>query len=443
MTEEIFNYVMKNFEADCRVDIGKFNINYGIDNSSKIQISKSNINYFNRREPLDLSVVVWKEWNSEKIPFLFNRRSDLNLITQSENNVIINFDIIASSFYFLTNWQEYVSNERDNYGRFRMTDSIQYKLDFLCLPVVNYYFDILKTAIEIAYNIKFVQNIWQGKKVAICLSHDIDLCKSAWIQGSFRELLKGNILTPFQLIASKLFAKDKWFNFSEIVAIEREFNANSTFFFLPFKGKKNGIPNADYNISKPEFRQVFKMLSESGSETAIHGSIGTSTDSGLLKNEIKKIGEEVIGNRFHFLMYDSFLSPSVLSESGLKYDSSLGFAEAIGFRNSYCLPFYLFDIKNNCSTDIIEIPLMVMDVSFGTKYIGLTQEEALNKMCDLLNEVEKFNGCFTLLWHNTYFSEYKYSGWKNVHYKFLEYGFGRGALMTGGGEIYNLFCSDL
>ena len=441
MTEVIFSYILKNFAAIYKIETDEFNINYGIDNRSKIQIKKGDTDYFNKKEPLNLSGVIWKEWMGEKIPFLFDSDSENIIISNEEGNVVINYDFIASAFFFLSNWQEYTSPDKDIYGRFRMTESIQYKQNFICKPVVNYYFDILKNAIEQAYHIKLSQKLWKEKKMAVCLTHDIDLCESAWIQGSFRELLKGNIFAPFKLLASKLFANDRWFNFKEIIDIEKKFNLSTTFYFLPFKGRKNGIPNADYNISKPKFRKVFGLIRENGSEIAIHGSIGTSTDSGLLKSEIEKMGVEVNGNRYHFLMYDSYLSPSVLSESGLKYDSSLGFAESIGFRNAYCLPFYLFDIKNCRSTDIIEIPLNVMDVSYGKKYMDITKEEALNKTCHIIDEIEKFNGCFTLLWHNTYFSEYKYEGWKDIYSRIVEHCTGKDAQIASGNEICKLFDS--
>jgi hypothetical protein len=440
MTEEMFNYFLKNFEAIYNIEHGRFNISYGIDKNSVIQIKKGNVNWFNRQEPPDPAGVIWKEWNGEKIPFLFDSDSVPAIVTHSDKQVVINYDIIASGFCLLSNWQEYVSHDKDIYGRFRMTESIQYKLDFICKPVVNYYFDILKSAIETAYN-RIVQNLWQGKKMAVCLTHDIDLCESAWLQGSFRELLKGNIFTPLRLIASRLFGDDRWFNFREITETEKKSGANSTFFFLPYKGKKNGIPNADYNISDPKFKKVFSQITESGSEVAIHGSIGTSSDPDLLKSEIARIDSEVTGNRFHFLMYDSSLTTAVLSESGLKYDSTLGFAENIGFRNSCCMPFFLYDFKNKRSSDVLEIPLHVMDVSFSEKYMSITKEEALVKVYDLVKEIEKFNGCFTLLWHNTYFSEYKYTGWKDVYCKILEHCSGKDALMTSGRNIYNLFTS--
>lgn len=439
MEEEILKYILKNFEAIYGIKPGAFNIKYGIDKKSKIQIRKGSVNYFTTNEPFDLSGVLWKEWNGEKIPFLFDNDPAPAIYIQSANQVIINYDIIASAFYLLSNWQEYVSKNKDNYGRFRMTESIQHKLNFICKPVVNYYFDILKTAIEKSYNIKLDHGLWHGRKMAVCLTHDIDLCESAWIQGSFRELLKGNVFSPLKLVSGKLFGHDAWFNFKEILETEKKYHSNSTFFFLPYKGRIKGIPNADYDISKSKFSKVFKLIEENGSEVAVHGSIGTNRDSDLLKSEINRVGVEVTGNRFHFLMYDSTVSPLVLSEAGLKYDSTLGFAETIGFRNSYCLPFYLFDINNRRSTDIVEIPLNVMDASFGEKYMGLSKEEALVKVCDLINEIEIFNGCFTLLWHNTYFSEYKYSGWKNVYCKILDYCITKDALITSGKNICKLF----
>lgn len=435
----MFKYFLKNFEAIYNIEHGRFDISYGIDKNSRIQVKKGNVKWFNSRDQVDLSGVIWKEWNGENIPFLFDSESLSPIISQSDYGVVINYDIISSGFYLLSNWQEYVSSDKDTYGRFRMTESIQFKLDIICKPVVNYYFDILKAAIEVAYDIKIVQNLWQGKKMAVCLTHDIDLCESAWLQGSFRELLKGNIFAPLKLVASRLFEDDRWFNFQDIIETEKRSGANSTFFFLPYKGKKEGIPNADYDISEPKFKKVFSQVEGSGSEVAIHGSIGTSSDADLLKSEIERIDCDVTGNRFHFLMYDSSLTPAILSESGLKYDSTLGFAENIGFRNSCCLPFFLYDFQNNKSSDILEIPLHVMDVSFSEKYMNISKEEALYKVYDLIGEIEKFDGCFTLLWHNTYFSEYKYSGWKEVYRKILEHCADKKALMTSGRNIYNLF----
>lgn len=435
IAEKIFNYVLKNFKLAYKINPGELDINYGINHSSRIQVRKGRTDYFDGIGTFDLNGITWGEWNNTNIPFLFHSGSYDTIISVSEGSVIINYDIVASSFYFLSNWQEYASHEKDDYGRFPFTQSIQYKLKIAGIPVVNYYFGILAEAVETGYNIRLEKNLWSGRDVAVCVTHDIDLCESAWLQGSYREIMKGNILSPFKLIAKKIFYDDEWFNFREIIDIESGFNIKSTFFFLAENKVKNGIPNADYDITKSKFRNIFDLIEKSGSEIAVHGSIGTHQDVDLLKSEIGRTGKDINGNRFHFLLFDTVNTPEVLSRSGLQYDSTLYFAETIGFRNAFCLPFYLFDIKNFCSTDVIEIPLSVMDTSFEKRYMKISQEVALTIMCDMLEHVKKFNGCFTLLWHNNRFSEYKYKGWKDIYCRFIMYAIKQGAFISGCKEI--------
>jgi len=86
---------------------------------------------------------------------------------------------------------------------------------------------------------------------------------------------------------------------------------------------------------------------------------------------------------------------------------------------------------------VVEIPLIVMDTSLSSgKYMRLDREEALQKVCELMDETEKFNGVFTLLWHNTSFSDYKYTGWRKVYIDILAYGLKKNGLLTNGKDIY-------
>lgn len=436
---DILSYVLKNFFAVYKIKPMNIDIGYGTDEVGKIWIKRNDNHYFEYHEVLNLRNIIWKEWKKVKIPFLFDNKNTGDIISMNKGNIIINYDIVASSFYLLTNWQEYISQSKDDYGRFSYSDSLQYQLQISEIPVVNYYFDILRDAIETGYNINLIQDLWEKKSFSVCLTHDIDLCESAWIQGSYREFIKGRIFSPIKLITKKIITNDDWFNFDKIIEIERYYKVNSTFMFLANSESKNGIPNADYNISHPKYRKTLVLILKNKSEVAIHGSIGTHKNTDLLKSEIERTSANIKGNRFHFLLYDVYSTPEVLTQSGLKYDSTLYFAETCGFRNSYCFPFYLYDIKNNLTTDIIEIPLTVMDVTFEKKYLNISQEEALQKMINLANEIEKFGGCFTLLWHNTSFSDYKYKGWKEIYCKFLEFAIEKGALITNGENIYELF----
>jgi len=131
---------------------------------------------------------------------------------------------------------------------------------------------------------------------------------------------------------------------------------------------------------------------------------------------------KIDGNRFHFLMFDPIKTPSILESSGIKYDSTLGFAESIGFRRGTCFPFYLYDFQNQSISNVLEIPLMVMDASLsGQKYMNLNPTSAFSAIKPIIDEVHKFEGVFTILWHNTFFSKYKYTGWSAVLEETLTY----------------------
>lgn len=135
-------------------------------------------------------------------------------------------------------------------------------------------------------------------------------------------------------------------------------------------------------------------------------------------------------------MFDVLKTVSVLEDCKIKYDTSLGFAEKIGFRRGTCFPFYLYNFEKNKISQVIEIPLIVMDSSLSnTKYMGLSQEKAIEHIFDLINEVKKFNGVFTILWHNTFFSNYKYTGWKNVYIEVLKFCKANNGLLTNAKEI--------
>ena len=432
-------YILSCFSSIYKINFEDLSINYGIDNKSRIQIRKGNIEYFSKREDLDLTNIIWKEWNNTSIPFLFDSKDD-DIFQYDNDQIIINFDIIASSFYFLSNWQEFTNKDRDNIGRFLYSESIQNKLNIIEIPVVNYYFDILKNAIEKAYNVSLKVELWNKHEFATFVSHDIDNCQSAWLQGAKSELLNFKFISAAELIFSKIFKEDKWFNFNEILELEKGLGINSTFFFLCRKGRNFGYYNADYNIKNKKFKKVFANIIENGSEIGIHGSFGTHDNLNNFKTDLIKLPSNINGNRFHFLKFDIEKTPQILNDCNIKYDSSLAFAEHFGFRNSFCYPFYLYDIINDKPTHILEIPLILMDGTLQNKrYLKVSKDDVLLRVNGIINEVKKFNGVFSILWHNTHFSEYKYKGWKKIYIELIEMCKKENSGFINGINLYNIF----
>ncbi len=436
----MFDYILSHFYSVYSID-QNVKIHYGYTGENGVLIAKYSGNFFKEKKPHPQDI-TWHEWNGKNIPFLFG--SDRNdILKVGENTVQIEQDIIAGAFYFLSGWQEYHCNNRDHHDRFPYSESIQKKLNIVTVPVVNYYFDILKTAIEIAYNIELKRNYDIGTKTCICLTHDVDHCKSAWKIGGMDAIKKWNFITPWKLLLMKLFIKDAWFNFDEVLSIEERFNARSTFFFIPVQGKLDGLPNADYDVNSQEIKTIFSNIDARGFEIAIHGSFGTSTNLSQLSKELKKM-PHVYGNRFHFLKWDTLLSGGVIEKAALRYDSTLGFAEHIGFRHSYCFPFRPFDHDKGEAFKFLEIPLNVMDTTYWLKdYMGLEKSEIPESLRSLFTEVDKFGGCMTLLWHNNTFSKYKYAGWKEIYIGFLEYCKNNHAVFHTAGDLLTMFSNLL
>ena len=395
-------------------------ISYGNEDHGKIRIRQG------ETTPLTIGCeyiphgdeIVWKSWKGTEVPFFFSRDAQ-DLITKSGDEFIIGQDIIASAFFLLSGWNEYYSGDKDSHGRFPYASSIQKRLDITGKPIVNYYFDILKTVIEEASGKSIYPHTWEGKPFVLCLTHDIDTCETGWMQGGLHALKNMQFLTPIKLIYKKLSGKDAWFNFEDILRLEQFYGAPSTFFFLTTQEIRLGIKNADYNLRDPKFQRVFELLAKAGSEVGIHGSAGTYLDTEQLKDELQQFRVPVNGNRFHFLLYDPAASGRIIDECGLAYDTSLGFAEQPGFRNSFCFPFHPWDFKNDQPFLHFEIPLTLMDGTLQ-KYMNLKPSETRSQFEPLIEEVRKFGGCMTVLWHNTHFSEYKFAGWKEVYTQILE-----------------------
>jgi hypothetical protein len=440
-----FEFVLKNFFLFHKPEEKATGIQYGQLGKGKVKIKQSaDEKFFGSFKDINSKDVIWKKWKSRSIPLCFDSSDEDDMFTEENGNLTINYDIIASAFYFLSGWNEFVSGKNDELGRITYEGSIIKELGIINFPVVNYYFDILKTAIERAYNTKVKDNLWSKNEFAVALTHDIDNCMSAWLEGSFSEIKKGRIFSVPGLILKRVFSKDEWFNFDLISEIEKEFDSTSTYYFLPGKGKSGKFANADYDISSAEIQSVIKTLSDKGNEIGVHGSFGSHMDKELLMDDIRRVNrKDLKGNRFHFLMFDLKKTTGVLEDSGIKYDSSLGFSDQTGFRRGTCLPFYIYDFHKNRISDVIEIPLIVMDAALrnSMKYKP-SDEKLFSELEVLMEETRKFHGVLTILWHNNYFSDYKYKGWKDVYINILKACKEKNALIISAGKIHKIMADN-
>ncbi|TXK44872.1 hypothetical protein FVR03_13020 [Pontibacter qinzhouensis] len=385
----------------------RYKISYGnAAGETGVVIKKYAGNFFEGQEPQP-GQPVWYEWKGKRIPFFFEHDQVAELVKYKDGVAYIQYDIVAAAFYLLSGWQEFHSQHHDQFGRFPYSASVQSKYGFIGIPVVNYYFSILKEAIENCFDVKLKQKQWKDSAFATCLTHDIDRLQSAWKVAGMQRLKQGRHLAVARLCTKKLLKKDAWNNIPEVMALAEKHQLKATYFWMAQNQTYKGHPNADYKVQEPLYQKTLQTLAEAGHEVALHGSFGTCESTDQLLEEAERLQVPVSGNRFHYLQYKPKITPTIVQQSQLAYDSTLGFAEQTGFRNSFCHPFFPYDFKNRKAFDFLELPLIAMDVTlYGPNYMHLRPAEVLQLLRPILREVKEFGGLFTLLWHNENISDY-------------------------------------
>jgi hypothetical protein len=348
----------------------------------------------------------YRDYSGQRVPFFFDSHPETPLVERSAGRITINADVISAAFYLLSGWQEYFSDVRDRHGRFPYAASVQQKYDFVAMPVVNYYFDVLKTAVEHVMGQPLNARRWpEDAPFAAFISHDIDTLYSAWKAPAKAALKQGNVLRFGKFLWRHLTAPDNWNNLETVAAATAAFGAASTFFMLPeTRPGADGTLNADYGLSGG-LRQRLWALDQQGCEICVHGSIGTATDAQQLDREVRRLQPNFSGLRFHYLGWEPRRTPALIEATHyFAYDSTLGFAEHFGFRNSYCLPFYPFNFGAGRAHEFLEIPLNVMDASLHhPNYLQLQAHEILPALQPMFTEIERFGGVVSVLWHNNHF----------------------------------------
>ena len=102
----------------------------------------------------------------------------------------------------------------------------------------------------------------------------------------------------------------------------------------------------------------------------------------------------------------------------MDWDSTAGYSEIEGFRCGICHDFPVFDFLERKMLHLREKPLIAMDVTLA-HYQRYSSVEATEQLLKLRRQVEKHQGEFVLLWHNSSWNTYFWAPWKEVFLRFI------------------------
>lgn len=310
------------------------------------------------------------------------------------------FDLPLSLLLTLSRFEETLPVTRDQYGRFPASESLASKEGFLGRPIVDEYGLAFEQALR---------NLLPGwepepRIFRAMVTHDID---SVGIPFSLRQSL-GHILKRRNPMAAArdVVAAVTRLSPAYLEAVRDVSSLAMGAGLTPavyWKASPRGPMDSGYDPGHPKVRKMIRWVAEHGAENGIHPGFETYLHPERLREEAATLREifetDRIGGRQHYLRW----SPETWLDwesCGLAYDSSVGFADRIGFRAGTCIPYRPWMLSENRELRLVEIPLLVMEGTL-THYMGLTRTESPEAIKGCIERCRTVGGVFTLLWHNT------------------------------------------
>lgn len=320
-------------------------------------------------------------------------------VETSPGNFRCTEDLLASIVLVLSRCEELDPPHRDAHGRFEASTSMAVRDGYLERPIVDEYGLALQAV---------VQAMMPGckpaaRKLRVKLSHDIDeigipfslrdaavqLIARRSVGAGLRDLASGVApVMPGSLLQVK-----------EICSFAEECGLRSA---LYWKASKPGPYDSGYSLADPRVAQVITWARERNIEMGVHPGYETFLSMEKLSKEVNRCREalrcERMGGRQHYLRW----RPETWKdweECGLAYDSTLGYADRVGFRAGTCAPYRPWLWKENRRAELLEIPLIMMDRTL-TSYMSLSPDESIALLKVLMRRCEAVGGVLTVLWHN-------------------------------------------
>jgi hypothetical protein len=421
---------------NCNIETGSKN--FEITNTeSDTKLIISDVFFDNARKcwikPNSMPALPLSSWNpllddnleaklvDQDIPILFGKPG----LLKKQNYWFLNLDIFGSAFFMLSRYEEFVIQDKDEHNRFSATSSIAYKANFLERPIINEYLEILWCCIHSLWpEIQRKKRTFR-KLISCDVDHPYDLVdyslKRIILRVGARLIRDRNPLLALYDGLNYLFTKvgsnhfDQYrSNIDWMIRVNKKHGNKVAFYFIPIQ--TDPVKDDKTDIKSKRISALLRHIDQSGHEVGIHPGYNSykspdifkqSVD--ILKDACQSVGIDIssLGGRQHYLRFDIDQTPLLWQENGLVYDSSLFYADRPGFRAGVCYEFTMYSLSERKKMALKQRPLIIMDHAV-IKNKSDDVSCIVNRVNIFRSICEKYNGDFTLLWHNSSFGKKAY-----------------------------------
>ncbi|MEW5691809.1 MAG: hypothetical protein AB1765_00780 [Candidatus Hydrogenedentota bacterium] len=419
--------------------LNNYFLNYLLNNNYSVQYSADNRSYevsFCSDGGKKIVVKIMRTGFSKTLPELqspikiFNKYLKMYSLHQpagnkmfeyiTKQNIFIikfNINIIDDTFCYFTR----INRDGNKFTRILKTD----------YPIVDAIYYLFTETVNKAAEENNMHPVLSRKKncLQIYLTHDVDIMNKNF--GSLLRLAGINfykfmtmgfkvkyLLEIFEYMIQKLNYDD----FSVLYQIEQDYS--STFFLHPgyknltfYQKFINFLINPRYQLTEKTVEELKKRKKNIG----LHSGYHSAKIKSLLEQECTRIssiaGQRVDVTRFHFLAFDTRITPGILEKNGITIDMSLYYNRHTGwYYHQTTLPYFLFDTSDFIQIQVVEIPTVLMDATLYN-YYDLGYEEARNRSIELLENLKNFSSLCSINFHTESFvmrKEYIVGIYKNI-----------------------------
>ena len=406
-----FSILLEEFLGQpCTYTIDKKTIDYKISFSTEKEViikneffnNYSDENTYLTKRALPTHIIKWsdRDHQIEQLPILYGAAG----IKEINETITIQADLIASSFFMLSRWEEVVDDDLDLHDRCQGKNSIAYKNNFLHRPIVNEYAEVLWSI--------FTKAGYTGKRskhsYSNVITHDVDQPYQWPDWNTSIKHLGGDLIKrrDLSLATSNL----KSFYRTKIHGDQDPFDQHQ--YLLDLADKNNYKACFNFIISNrsrydqalsmhdPRLKSLIDRIEAAGHQIGYHPGYNVHLDQNIFNEELALlqtlVKQDIISGRQHFLRFKTPDTWRLWDKSGMQWESTMGYSDLPGFRCGTCYTYTVFDCKARKKLSIKEKPLILMDATlvYYQKSIDLDSLYALKNQC------KKHHGEWVTIWHN-------------------------------------------
>lgn len=386
-----------------------------------LSVSGAKINYSNQALDHGLHIVPSGFLFQNKIKAEFPGITDgqySKAIFPTEGSKDFNYDPLAAVFYMVSRYEEYLSSEKDQYGRFAPEKVFSFQHGFYLKPMAHYWAEEIKDKLLA----KFPDFEFPQKNFRALATIDVDNGYAYKGKGSVRTLgayVKDVLRFKFKSVVERTHVitgnKKDPFNYYQFhKRVCTKYGILLRYFVLCANKSEH---DHGLDITSNSFKKLVRKLRFCG-RVGLHPSYSSNSNISLLKYEkrtlSKLLRKPVIHSRQHFIKLKFPETYRNLISVGIKKDYSMGYPDHPGFRACIAESYPFYDLEEEKITPLMIIPFQTMDTQYSD-YKKMDAEAATKAMLEMMEEVKKVSGLFVFVWHDRSFAPWpEYKGWKSA-----------------------------